>query len=144
MSAQDYADFLARLKRQFPDELVFAGAVRRSPARTSPSALIEPDVSENAVARRLMAYDPRYFTTYYAIDAINFTPADVTSALDVLEGPYLPLVVQEAAGLPLDSSFVEQKKILMRCRGLFYGCAGGAEARHFNRMLIDAGLIKNL
>jgi hypothetical protein len=32
----------------------------------------------------------------------------------------------------------------MRCRGLFYDCAGGAEARHFNRMLIDAGLIENL
>jgi hypothetical protein len=31
-----------------------------------------------------------------------------------------------------------------RCKGLFYACAGGAEARHFNRMLIDAGLIKNL
>jgi hypothetical protein len=27
---------------------------------------------------------------------------------------------------------------------LFYGCDNGAEARHFNRMLIDAGLIKNL
>jgi len=52
--------------------------------------------------------------------------------------------VQEAAGLPLDSSFVEQKKILARCKGLFYACAGGAEARHFNRMLIDAGLINNL
>ena len=89
-----------------------------------------------------MAYDPRYFTTYYAIDAINFTPVDVSSALDTLEGPYLPLVVQEAAGLPLDPSFAEQKKILHRCNGLFYGCADGAEARHFNRMLIDAGLIK--
>jgi hypothetical protein len=108
------------------------------------SALIEPDLGENAVARRLMAHDPRYFTTYYAIDAINFTPADVSSALDTIEGPYLPLIVQEAAGLPLDSSFVEQKKILERCNGLFYACAGGAEARHFNRMLIDAGLIKNL
>jgi len=46
--------------------------------------------------------------------------------------------------LPLDPSFVEQKKILIRCKGLFYGCANGAEARHFNRMLIDAGIIKNL
>jgi hypothetical protein len=55
--------------------------------------------------------------------------------------PDPPLVVQEAAGLPLDSSFTEQKKILTRCKGLFYG---GAEARRFNRMLIDAGLIKNL
>jgi hypothetical protein len=52
--------------------------------------------------------------------------------------------VQEAAGLPLDSSFLEQKKILTRCKGLFYACAGCAEARHFNRMLIDAGLITNL
>jgi hypothetical protein len=52
--------------------------------------------------------------------------------------------VQEAAGLPLHSSFLEQKKILMRCKGPFYACAGGAEARHFNRMLIDTGLITNL
>jgi hypothetical protein len=143
MSAQDYADFLMRLKRQFPDDsflLIRFGDHQPDFA----SALIEPDLGENAVARRLMAHDPRYFTTYYAIDAINFTPADVSSALDTIEGPYLPLIVQEAAGLPLDSSFVEQKKILERCNGLFYACAGGAEARHFNRMLIDAGLIKNL
>ena len=143
MSAQDYADFLTWLKRQFPDDsflLIRFGDHQPDFA----SALIEPDLDENAIARRLMAYDPRYFTTYYAINAINFTPADLSSALDTIEGPYLPLVVQEAAGLPLDSSFVEQKKILARCKGLFYACAGGAEARHFNRMLIDAGLINNL
>jgi hypothetical protein len=46
--------------------------------------------------------------------------------------------------LPLDSSFVEQKRILERCKGLFHSCAGGAEARRFNRLLIDAGLIKGL
>ena len=34
------------------------------------------------------------------------------------------------------------KQILQRCRGQFYRCAGGAEARRFNRLLIDAGLIK--
>ena len=66
------------------------------------------------------------------------------SALDVLDAPYLPLVVQEAAGLPLDPSFAEQKRILDRCNGLFYGCADGAEARRFNRVLIEAGLIKGL
>ena len=53
----------------------------------------------------------------------------------------LPLVVKRAAGLP---PFTEQKKILQRCRGLFYDCAQGAEAKRFNRLLIDAGLIKNL
>ena len=61
-----------------------------------------------------------------------------------MEAPYLPLVVQEAAGLPLNPSFVEQKRILQRCGGAFYLCHGGAEARRFNRLLIDAGLIKDL
>jgi hypothetical protein len=51
-------------------------------------------------------------------------------------------LILEAAGLPLDPSFAEQKKILERCQGMFYRCAGGAEARRFNRLLIEAGLIK--
>ena len=51
-------------------------------------------------------------------------------------------MILEAAGLPLDASFAEQKKILERCQGLFYRCASGAEARRFNRLLIEAGLIK--
>jgi len=50
----------------------------------------------------------------------------------------------DAAGLPLDPSFAEQKKIFERCKGIFYACAGGAEARRFNRMLMNAGLIKGL
>ena len=50
----------------------------------------------------------------------------------------------EAAGVRLDPSFTEQKRILQRCRGVFYPCAGGSEARRFNRLLIDAGLIKGL
>ena len=106
--------------------------------------IIDPTLTEWQIADRLDAYDPRYFTTYYAIDAVNFKPADVSSALDTLEAPYLPLVIHEAAGLPLDPTLTEQKRILQRCRGLFYGCAGGAEARRFNRLLIEAGLIKGL
>ena len=143
MSAQNYADFLARLKREFPGESFLVVRFGDHQPDFAPH-LIEPQLDDAAIERHLMDWDKRYFTTYYAIDAINFKPADVSSALDTLEGPYLPIVVQEAAGLPLDPSFAEQKKILLRCNGLFYGCANGAEARHFNRMLIDAGLIKNL
>jgi len=143
LSAQNYSDFLAQLKRKFPDDSFLL--VRFGDHQPDFAAhLIEPELDDASIERRLMAYDPRYFTTYYAIDAINFRPVDTSSALDTLEGPYLPLIVQEAAGLPLDPSFAEQKKILIRCGGLFFDCANGAEARHFNRMLIDAGLIKNL
>jgi hypothetical protein len=43
------------------------------------------------------------------------------------------------ASLPLDASFAEQKEIFERGKGLFYGCDGGAQARRFDRLLIDAG-----
>jgi len=143
MSFGAYTELLGRLRRRFPGEsflLVRYGDHQPDFA----SFMLEPALDEIGINRRLMTYDPRYYTTYYAIDAINFKPVNLSSALDTLEGPYLPLVVQEAAGLPLDPSFAEQKRILERCKGLFYACAGGAEARRFNRLLIDAGLIKGL
>jgi len=105
--------------------------------------IIDPALDEATIARRVEAYDPRYFTTYYAIDAVNFKRRSFVGPR-YAGGAYLPLVVQEAAGLPLDPSFVEQKNILRRCGGAFYLCDGGAEARVFNRLLIDAGLIKRL
>jgi hypothetical protein len=143
MSFSDYAALRDRLARDFPDEsflLVRYGDHQPEFA----SVILEPWLDETGINRRLMTSDPRYFTTYYAIDTVNFRPVNLSSALDTIEGPYLPLVVQEAAGLPLDPSFAEQKRILERCKGLFYACAGGAEARRFNRLLIDAGLIKGL
>jgi hypothetical protein len=143
MSERDYTAFLERLRRDFPTEsflLVRFGDHQPDFAEH----IIDPSLNDEQIWRRLEVYDPRYFTTYYAIDAINFKPVDVSSARDTLEAPYLPLVIQEAAGLPLDPAFVEQKKVLQRCNGLFYGCADGAEARRFNRLLIEAGLIKGL
>jgi hypothetical protein len=143
MSAHDYAEFVDRLKREFPDESFLV--IRFGDHQPSIAArIIDPALDDEAIARRIMNYDRRYFSTYYAIDAINFKPVDVSSARDTLDAAYLPIVVQEAAGLPLDASFAEQKTIMERCRGLFYSCAGGAEARRFNRLLIDAGLIKGL
>jgi Sulfatase len=143
MSARDYEDFRARLEQDFPGEPFLI--VRFGDHQPALSAkLVEPTLDDAAVAKRIAAYNERYFSTYYAIDAINFAPVDLSSALPRLDAAYLPLVIQDAAGLPLDPSFAAQKKILVRCRGLFYTCAGGAEARRFNRLLIDAGLIKQL
>jgi hypothetical protein len=143
MTARDYRDFIARLKREFPEQaflIVRFGDHQPDFAKL----IIDPDISEQELGRRIQTYDPRYYSAYYAIDAINFRPVDVSSALDVLDAPYLPIVLQEAAGLPLDATFAEQKRIFQRCRGLFYACGNGAEARRFNRLLIDAGLIKGL
>jgi hypothetical protein len=143
MSMEDYAAFRARLKRDFPGEsflLVRYGDHQPDFA----SVLIDPTLDDAAIAKHIRASNPKYFTTYYAIDTVNYKPANVSSALDTIEGPYLPLVLQEAAGLPLDPTFAEQKKIMLRCNGLFFECAKGNEARRFNRLLIDAGLIKGM
>jgi hypothetical protein len=143
LSAVDYQAFVARLARDFPGEpflIVRFGDHQPNFARN----MIDPRQDDSMVARQLAATDPRFLTTYYAINTINFTPRDVSSAVSTLEAPYLPLIVLEAAGVPLDPSFAEQKKILQRCRGLFYRCNGGTEARRFNRLLIEAGLIKGL
>jgi hypothetical protein len=143
LSERDYAGLLEHLKRDFPAEsflLVRYGDHQPDFA----SFILEPELGEAGIAQRLTSYDPRYFTTYYAIDAINYQPVNLSTAIETIEGPYLPLITQEAAGLPLDASFAEQKRIFQRCNGKFYACAGGAEARRFNRLLIDAGLIKGL
>lgn len=143
MSARDYAGFTARLKREFPDESFLLVRFGDHPPSIA-ARLVDPSADDATIGRRIMAQDPRYFSTYYAIDTINFEPADLSSARAVLDAPYLPLMIQEAAGLPLGSSFAEQKKILERCAGMFFRCRDGAEARRFNRLLIDAGLIKGL
>jgi len=139
----DYKAFLDRLKRDFPGEaflIVRFGDHQPYFARH----LIDPGQDDSMLVRRIAAADPRFLATYYTIETLSFTARDLSSALDTLDVPYLGLVLLEAAGIPLDASFAEQKRILARCRGLFFRCNGGAEARRFNRMLIDAGLIKGL
>lgn len=143
MSAQDYRGFVDRLKKTYPDESFLIVRFGDHQPYIS-SKIIDPDLDHAGIVRNIEARDPRYFRTYYAIDAINFEPKNTASALPVLDAPYLPLVVLEAAGLPLDASFTEQKSILNRCNGEFYACRDGAEARRLNRLLIDAGLIKGM
>ena len=143
MSAQDYSEFVARLKRDFPDEsflLVRFGDHQPDFA----SFIMEPDLDESGIARRLMANDPRYFTTYYAIDAINFTPVGRVLGARYA-GRALPAAGPAGGGRPAARSVLcRAKKDFAALRWSVLWLCGGAEARHFNRMLIDAGLIKNL
>ena len=143
MSAQDYAAFVAGLKKRFPGAPFLIVRYGDHQPEFSPH-LLDPGLDEAGIGKKLESYDPRYFATYYAIDAINFAPVASPAIMDTIDGPYLPLVIQEAAGIPLDPSFAEQKEIMLRCGGLFYGCKSGAEARRFNSLLIDAGLIQGL
>src|SRR4051812_35971796 len=143
MSADHYSAFIAGLKKKFPAQPFLIVRYGDHQPEFSPHVL-DPDLDEAGIGRKLENYDPRYYGTYYAIDAINFEPVKSPAVMDTVDAAYLPLVIQEAAGIPLDPSFEEQKKIMLRCKGLFYACKDGAEARRFNRLLIDAGMIKGL
>jgi hypothetical protein len=143
MSADDYSAFVAGLKKKFPAQPFLI--VRYGDHQPEFSSLVlDPGLDEAGIGKKMMNYDPRYYATYYAIDAINFEPVKSPAVMQTIDAAYLPLVVQEAAGIPLDPTFEEQKKIMLRCKGVFYACKGGAEARRFNRLLIDAGFVKNL
>jgi Sulfatase len=143
MSVEDYAAFIAGLKKKFAGRPFLIVRYGDHQPEFSPH-LLDPDLDEAGIGKKLENYDPRYYATYYAIDAINFEPVKSPAVMETIDAAYLPLVIQEAAGIPLDPSFVEQKNIMLRCNGLFYDCKGGAEARRFNRLLIDAGIIKGL
>ena len=134
MSADDYRAFIAGLKRKFPSQPFLIVRYGDHQPEFSPH-ILDPGLDEAGVGKKLENYDPRYYATYYAIDAINFEPVKSPAVMDTIDGPYLPLVIQEAAGIPLDPSFEEQKSIMLRCKGVFYACKDGAEARRFNRLL---------
>jgi hypothetical protein len=143
MSAADYGGFVAMLKKKFAGQPFLIVRYGDHQPEFSPQ-LLDPGLDEGAIGKKLENYDPSYYATYYAIDAINFEPVKSKAVMDTIDAAYLPLVIQEAAGIPLDSSFAEQKEIMLRCGGIFYDCNNGAEARRLNRLLLDAGLIHGL
>ena len=143
MSAADYSSFISDLKKKFAGEPFLIVRYGDHQPEFSPH-LLDPELDEGAIGKKLENYDPRYYSTYYAIDAVNFEPVKSPAIMDTIDGAYLPLVIQEAAGIPLDPSFAEQKQIMLRCGGKFYSCKDGAEARRFDRLLLNAGVIHGL
>lgn len=111
MSAEQYKAFVAGLKKNFPSEPFLIVRYGDHQPEFAPN-LLEPGLDEGAIGKKLDAYDPRLYATYYAIDAVNFEPVKTEAVMDTVDGPYLPLVIQEAAGIPLDPSFAEQKQIM--------------------------------
>lgn len=143
MSANDYSAFIAGLKKKFPSQPFLIVRYGDHQPEFSPQ-LLDPGLDEAGIGKKLENYDPRYYATYYAIDAVNFEPVKSPAVMETIDAAYLPLVIQEAAGIPLDPSFEEQKNIMLRCKGVFYDCKNGAEAKRLNRLLINAGMIKGL
>ena len=98
------------MKRKFPAQPFLIVRYGDHQPEFSPHVL-DPELDERrASSKKLETYDPRYYATYYAIDAVNFEPVKSPAVMDTIDGAYLPLVIQEAAGIPLDPSFDDRKR----------------------------------
>ena len=70
MTAKDYRDFTTRLARDYPYVSFLILRFGDHQSRIS-QKLLEPGIDRKLLAQRVMTADPRYFSTYYALDGIQ-------------------------------------------------------------------------
>jgi len=138
MAKIDYDDLRGEIARRFPGErflIVHYGDHHPIATRTLlglNNKLEAEDIS--------LPLDSPGFITYYAVDGINYEPPPLP-AVETLDVPYMPLVILNAARLPLSDSFRERQRILAACNGRYFTCASQDTILAFHRRLIDSGLI---
>ncbi len=72
MSARDYAQFPRAARPASSPTSTSSWCGSATTSRMFAKHFLEPRLDRAAVAQRILHFDPRYFTTYYAIDAVNF------------------------------------------------------------------------
>jgi phosphoglycerol transferase MdoB-like AlkP superfamily enzyme len=138
MARIDYNDLRRDIARRFPGEpflIVQYGDHHPIASRT----LLGLDNRLDAEDIALPLESPG-FVTYYAVDGINYQPPPLP-VVETLDVPYLPLVILNAARLPLSDSFRERQRMLNACDGRYYTCQPHDTILAFHRRLIDSGLI---
>jgi hypothetical protein len=138
MARIDYDELRREIARRFPDErflIVHYGDHHPIASRT----LL--DVSNKLDAEDVsLPFDSLGFVTYYAVEGINYSPPPLPE-VEMLDVPYLPVVILDAAGLPLSDSFRERKRLLTACNGRYFTCEQRGAILAFHRRLIDSGLV---
>ncbi len=138
LAKRDYDSFVANIKQRFPDErflIVHYGDHQPTATRTLLGFKDETE-AEDAT----MASDAPGYLTYFAVDGINYTvpPLPVQDVVDV---PYLGMLILQSAGLPLSDANKERQRLLELCNGRNYGCVKHGAIMAFHRRLIDSGLV---
>jgi hypothetical protein len=140
MARIDYDELRREIARRFPDErflIVHYGDHHPIATRT----LL--DVSNKLDAEDVsLPFDSLGFVTYYAVEGINYAPPPLPE-VELLDVPYMPLVILNAAGLPLSDSFRERQRLLTACNGRYFTCEQPGAILAFHRRLIDSGLVES-
>lgn len=128
----------AELAKRFPGErFLIVRYGDHHPAATLPYY----GLPENLPAEQTtFAPDSSAFTTFYAVNGVGYAPPPPPD-FDLLEVPYLGVVMLDAAGLPAPPDWRERQRLMRACSGLFWTCADRATVLDFDRRLLDAGLL---
>jgi hypothetical protein len=106
--------------------------------------MVAPEMTKEAAQERIAAFDPRFYTTYYAFDLVNMTAAAPPSSIDPLAVAYLGGELMRVAGLPLNPPMAYQQSMMQRCNGQFADCENGIEMNRFNAWMIREGHVRGL
>ncbi|WP_448954024.1 sulfatase-like hydrolase/transferase [Labrys neptuniae] len=142
-SLDDFSSFKHRLADEFtstPFLIVRFGDHQPYLARK----LWEPGASEVTLSNHISKFQEPYFSTYYAVDTVNFIPKTKLPDARKLEAPFLGPLIASLAGLPLDSLQAHYMANVEKCQGLYFECQNGAFARQVSGALSRAGMINGL
>ncbi len=139
MARIDYEELRREIIRRFPGErflIVHYGDHHPIATRTLLGFNNKLDAEDIA-----LPLESPGFVTYYAVDGINYRPPALPE-IETLDVPYLPLVILNAARLPLSDSFRERQRMMTVCNGRYYTCEPRDVVLAFHRRMIDSGLIE--
>jgi len=138
MARIDYDEFRREIVRRFPSErFVIVQYGDHHPIATRTLLGLNNKLDAEDISLPL---DSSGFVTYYAVDSINYQPPELP-AVETLDVPYLPLVILNAARLPLSDAFRERQRLLTACSGRYFTCEPRETILAFHRRMIDSGLL---
>jgi phosphoglycerol transferase MdoB-like AlkP superfamily enzyme len=138
LAKQDYDFLISEVKKRFKDERVLI--VHYGDHQPTATRMLL-GYGENTEAEDVViGPNSPGFLTYFALDGVNYTVPHLPRH-ETVDVPYLGMIIQDAAGLPLSDANRERKRLMALCQGRYNSCAKRDEILAFHRRLIDAGII---
>lgn len=135
----DYEFLKSELQRRFPNEPILI--VHYGDHHPMATRMLLGFGENNEVEDIKLGMDSIGLITYYAVDALNYSPPPLPDA-ETLDVAYLGALILDQSGLPLSDAWRERLRLMALCNGRYYGCSRQDEILAFHRRLIDSGIME--